>query len=53
MKARKWLALAVAGGVLLQYETCVADLNSYMTDAFVDYFPTLLENWLNIALSTN
>lgn len=46
MTRRKWIALVLCGGVLLQLASCAANLGYYLLDAFADYLPTLLDAWL-------
>jgi hypothetical protein len=52
MKKRKWIVLAVSGGVLLGLESCLSDLGYYLLETFVDYLPDLLDAWLETATET-
>ena len=43
MKARKWIAIVVTGGLVLELTSCTSDLAYYAVDAFVEYLPDLLD----------
>ena len=47
MRARKWMTIVLSGGVLLQLESCAADLGYYFLElsatAVYDYLAALLD----------